>query len=363
MRTKQLAYFTAFAVLSVTALYFAAIFLIPIVLAGLLAMLLTKLSEWLEHKGLNRGLSSSIAVLVFLLGIGLLGIAVYWQLSDLTANINEMKEQLANTAEGAREWVSETIGISTNEQKKMIEAQQKEASSQANSLFLSMIDSFINIAVNAILVIVYVFLFLYYRSHLKRFVLRVIPEDKQQNGKQIIDKSVVISGSYLMGLFSMIAMLWVMYAIGFGIVGLEGAIFFAIICGILEIIPFLGNLVGNLIAIFAALAQGGDVQMVIGIIAIYLTVQFLQTYLLEPLVVGQQVNINPLFTIMGLVAGQLLWGIAGLALAIPVLGIVKIICDNTPSLQAYGMLIGPANTKRKNSSPVLDALKRLFGRE
>src|SRR3546814_4255023 len=90
--------------------------------------------------------------------------------------------------------------------------------------------------------------------------------------------------------------------------------------------------------------------MVIGIVAVYLTVQFLQTYVLEPVVVGQQVNINPLFTIMGLVAGEFLWGIAGMALAIPLLGIVKIVCDNVPGLQAYGKLVGPANTPKKRQS-------------
>jgi len=132
---------------------------------------------------------------------------------------------------------------------------------------------------------------------------------------------------------------------------------FAIICGILEIVPFVGNLVGNLIAVFAALVQGGDVRMVVAIIAVYLTVQFLQTYVLEPLVVGQRVNINPLFTIMGLVAGEFLWGVAGMALAIPVIGIVKIICDNVPELQAYGMLIGPANPPKKRTS-LIHVLKR-----
>jgi predicted PurR-regulated permease PerM len=69
-------------------------------------------------------------------------------------------------------------------------------------------------------------------------------------------------------------------------------------------------------------------------------VQFIQTYVLEPLVVGAEVNINPLFTIMGLVAGEVLWGIPGLVLAIPLLGIAKIVCDHVEPLKPYGDLIG-----------------------
>ncbi|HWK98828.1 MAG TPA: AI-2E family transporter, partial [Parapedobacter sp.] len=219
------------------------------------------------------------------------------------------------------------------------------------------LNSFAGAVINTVLVIVYIFLFLYYRDHLKQFILRIIPRENKQRVREIIQKSVAVSGNYLTGLFSMIVMLWVMYGIGFWMIGLKGALLFAIICGVLEIVPFLGNLVGNLIAVFAALVQGGDMRMVIGIIAVYLTVQFLQTYVLEPLVVGQRVNINPLFTIMGLVAGELLWGIAGMALAIPVVGIIKIVCDNIPDLHAYGALIGPANTPKKRTS-LIHLLKR-----
>jgi len=151
---------------------------------------------------------------------------------------------------------------------------------------------------------------------------------------------------YLIGLFNMVAVLWILYTVGFSLVGLKGALFFAIVCGLLEIVPFLGNLVGNLIAVLAVLAQGGDGRMVLGILGVYIVVQFLQTYILEPLIVGQQVNINPLFTIMALVAGELLWGVAGMALAIPVIGIVKIICDHIPALQPWGMVLGPARPRK-----------------
>src|SRR5690606_13802478 len=105
-----------------------------------------------------------------------------------------------------------------------------------------------------------------------------------------------------------------------------------------------------------------DGNMVLGILAVYLTVQFLQSYILEPLVVGQRVNINPLFTIVALVAGELIWGIAGMAMAIPLLGIVKIVCDNVPELHAYGIVIGPIKSK-KGHTPVLNFLRRTLSRK
>jgi predicted PurR-regulated permease PerM len=109
-----------------------------------------------------------------------------------------------------------------------------------------------------------------------------------------------------------------------------------------------GNLTGTALAILMVIIQGGGTGMVVGVVIAYLIIQFLQTYLLEPLVVGAEVNINPLFTIIILVVGELIWGIPGMVLAIPLLGIAKIICDHIEPLKPYGYLIG--SDKKKRSS-------------
>ena len=158
----------------------------------------------------------------------------------------------------------------------------------------------------------------------------------------------------------MIVCLWVMYSIGFTIIGLKNAFFFAIMCGLLEIVPFIGNFTGNLLAALMALTQGGGMPMVIGIIITYSIVQFLQTYILEPLVVGNGVNLNPLFTIMGLVLGELIWGITGLVLAIPLLAITKIVCDHIPALEPYGALIGREKTSGPN---IIEKIKGIFKKD
>ena len=97
--------------------------------------------------------------------------------------------------------------------------------------------------------------------------------------------------------------------------------------------------------------------MILGILIIYAIIQFLQTYILEPLVVGKGVSLNPLFTIAGIVAGEMIWGIPGMILAIPLLGIVKIVCDHIKPLKPYGFLIG---TEKKTKRGVIDKVKHWF---
>jgi predicted PurR-regulated permease PerM len=209
--------------------------------------------------------------------------------------------------------------------------------------------------VDFILVLVYIFLFMYYRGHIKKFILQLIPAKEKGNTEEIISGIQKVSQQYLTGLGLMIVGLWIMYSIGFAIVGVQFAVFFAILCGLLEIVPFVGNLTGNLLTVLMVIVQGGGTGMIIGVLITYAVVEFFQTYILEPLVVGAEVNINPLFTILVLVAGELLWGIPGMVLAIPLLGIAKIICDHIEPLKPYGFLIGQ---EKKKKGGLLDKFKK-----
>jgi predicted PurR-regulated permease PerM len=187
---------------------------------------------------------------------------------------------------------------------------------------------------------------MFYRSHIKKFILQLIPAKEKPNAEEIITGIQKVSQQYLTGLGLMIVGLWIMYSIGFSIVGVKYPVFFAVLCGLLEIVPFIGNLTGNLLTVLMVVVQGGSSGMIIGVLITYAIVQFFQTYILEPLVVGAEVNINPLFTIFVLVAGELVWGIPGMVLAIPLLGIVKIICDHITVLKPYGFLIGQEKKKK-----------------
>ena len=210
-----------------------------------------------------------------------------------------------------------------------------------------------------LLTLVYVFLFLFFRQHLNKFILMLVPSSNKQDTQAIINGTKKVTQQYITGLSWMILCLWIMYSIGFSIVGVKYAVLFAVLCGLLEIVPFVGNLTGNIITIFAVLMQGGTSGMILGVLITYGIVQFLQTYILEPLVVGSGVNINPLFTIAGIVAGEMVWGIPGMILAIPVMGMAKIICDHIEPLKPYGFLIGE---EKKSKRGIVDKVKALVGR-
>ncbi len=354
-------YILLFFFLSFAGLYFAADFLIPVAMAAVFAMLFIRLCNWFESKGLSRGISSLFCLLLFVSAIALIVFLLSWQLSGLAENLDAMKQRLINLFTNLQHWIHEQVGVTMRQQKELVKQQSDSAGGGTGNMLASFASSVMGIMVNTILVLVYMFLFLFNRSHIKKFILKLVPGDEKNTAVNIVHESGKVAQQYLSGLGAMIAMLWVMYGIGFSLAGVESAIFFAVLCGILEVIPFIGNLTGTSITVLAVIAQGGDSKMIITVLITYAIVQFLQTYILEPLVVGEQVNINPLFTILVIVLGEMVWGIPGMILAIPLLGIIKIICDHVPELQPYGFLMG-TEKQRGRKTGVIDKIKGLFNK-
>jgi predicted PurR-regulated permease PerM len=352
-------YTLLFFCLAFAGLYFAAEFLIPVALAAVFSMLFIRLCNWLESKGLSRGVASLLSVVLFLGVIAVIIFLLSWQLSGLTENMDAMKQRLVNMFRDLQQWLQQQAGITKHQQNEMVKQQSEGAGGGAGAMLASFAGGVMGIMVNTILVIVYMFLFLLYRSHIKKFILKLVPRDEKGTADEVVHTAGKVAQKYLSGLAAMIVMLWIMYGIGFSLAGVESAIFFAVLCGILEVIPFIGNITGTSVTLLAVVAQGGDTKMIIAVLVTYAMVQFIQTYILEPLVVGEQVNINPLFTILVIVLGEMVWGVAGMILAIPLLGIVKIICDHIPELQSYGFLIGPEKPHTKRTS-VIDKLKTVF---
>lgn len=348
----------ALILLIVVALIFGKPFLVPLTFAALLSMLLLPVTRWLERKGLNKALSTLSAIILLLVFVALVLFFVGWQMSDIASNTTKLQETVSEKYEQVKDFVSHQLGVSHQKQEQLIKEQQRSSSGTVTNMATGLMSGITGFLTDSLLVFVYIFLFIYLRGRLKGFIIRLVALEDRENAMIILNDTQQVTVKYLSGLFLMIVCLWVMYGIGFSILGVDNAIFFAILCGLLEIVPFVGNLTGTALTIAMSLVQGGDMNMVIGILLVYGFVQFLQTYLLEPLIVGAEVSINPLFTIVGLVAGEMIWGIPGMILAIPLLGITKIIFEHIEPLKPFAYLIG--SDERKNDGGFLKRIKGWF---
>jgi len=320
--------------------------LIPLAIGGLLATLLLPTCRWMERNKISRMPAAFGCLIILMLAIAVITAALGWQIAELTSDVVQIKARSTELLERTQQFVLNHFGISLKDQSQILQGQKKAIT----DFIASSVGSLTSILTDLILTFVYVFFLLYYRSHIKNFILRVSPSSQREETEQIIRSATHVSQQYLLGLSKMIVCLWIMYGIGFSALGVRNALFFAILCGLLEIVPFIGNITGTSLTLLVAAVDGASFSILIGIAVTYGTVQFIQGWLLEPVILGPQVKINPLFTIIALVIGELIWGIPGIVLAIPLMAVVKIICDHIEPLKPYGFLIGDIKKKKVRSS-------------
>jgi predicted PurR-regulated permease PerM len=326
-------------VLIVGVLYFTKLLFMPLAMAGILALLFMPLSDLLEKRGIRRVLASVICGLVFILFMSGIVALVMWHVKHIAGGLSDLGQSVSGMMDNLQRYLHQKLGITATRQDMLMPAPAVESGSMTKTA-TTIMSGLASVAVNLVLILVYMIMLLCQRHRFKEFFLQLAPPDTQSQTKMILLRSTRVVQHYLFGLGVVIACLWVMYSIGFSMVGIKNAIIFAILCGLLEIIPFVGNLTGCTLTSLMALSQGGGVSMLLGVLLTYAVVQFIQFYIISPMVMRAQLNINPLFTIFILIAGDLLWGIAGMILAIPFLGIAKILFDNVKLLQPVGFLIG-----------------------
>lgn len=332
--------------LVIAGLYFAKSFLIPLAIGAVLAMLFLPLCVWMERKKIHKGLAAFFCLLILLLVITGIGTLLGWQISGLANDFAMVKLKIVETIGQVKEFLFYNLGISPAAQSELFANEQ----GSVGGIVRSMAGSVVSLVTYFVLILVYVFLLLYYRNHLKQFILKLALQEHRKEMEEVIRSIANVAQQYLVGLAKMIVCLWIMYGIGFSILGVKNAIFFAVLCGLLEIIPFIGNITGTILTLLVAMVHGASPVMLIGIASTYGIVQFIQGWVLEPLILGAQVRINPLFTIIALVVGQLVWGIPGIFLAIPIIAMVKIVCDHVDSLKPYGFLIGEIRSGQTEST-------------
>ena len=333
-------------------LYYAESFLMPLAVAAILAMLLWPVAKKLEDWGLSRKWSSFLSVLGFVILVAGLFFLLGTQIQSFGEQWPKMKEQFTEQISSVEQMVADKLGISKQTQQEMLSGQDK-----AKNMAKRAAGTIFSFLTNFLLVLVYIFLLLLYRNRFKRFILAYTQEEKKDDMRKVISEAARVAKNYLTGRLLLMSILAVIYCAGLSLIGVQQAIFFGILAAILAIIPYVGNIAGAALPIAMALGQG-DTQQAIWVIALFSAAQLLENYLLEPVVVGQKVDLNGFFSIAIVILGEMLWGIPGAVLAMPFLGILKIIFDHIEQFKPIGMLV----SEDENSNGIGDKLKQVFSR-
>lgn len=314
--------------------------LIPLAVALLFSFLLLPISQRLEKWRVPRTVSIIISIFIALLAVAALIYFFYKQVLMFVNDWPELSKQVSTKIDSVYNFIHEHFNYSKVEQKNWVNDRINTAGQSAGQVALGLFTATGSFIATVALLPIFIFFLTYYRDKFKKFIQLVFKEEKANHTLEIMKKISSVSQSYLKGLFLVIVILSVLNSIGFMAFGLRHAILFGVLAALLNIIPYIGVLIGSILPITMALITLDQFSSVLGIFGVVLLVQFLENNFITPLVVGSSVSINPFSAILALTVSFMIWGIMGMIVALPFMGMLKVLLDNVESLKPYGYLIG-----------------------
>ena len=176
-----------------------------------------------------------------------------------------------------------------------------------------------------------------------------VPSEKEEDTRNIIRKISHVTPKYVGGVFTVVMILCVLNSFGLWIVGVKYAILFGIISALFNLIPYFGTWFGASIPFMFALLTGDSPNLALGVLLLFVIIQFLENNILTPNITGSYVNLNPFVTILLIIIGGTVWGIIGMFVVVPIVAMIKIIFEHSKSLKPYAYLIGADDENRRKA--------------
>ncbi|MBN9336885.1 MAG: AI-2E family transporter [Chryseobacterium sp.] len=314
--------------------------LVPMVLGLLIAILLIPLCRFMETKlRFPRGLSS---VLASVLALAIIGGVIYMMSMEVAKLANDwpqFQKQFIDLIDNLQGWISRTFGVRRHDQLEYLNDTLKKSISTGTAILEKTLTSVGYVLMLTGFTFLFTLFFLLYRTHLLKFLVASFTETYHKTVFEIVENIQFMVKKYLVGLFLQMIIVTILSFIAYTIIGVKYNFMLAILTGILNILPYIGIFTALLIGALITFATSGISHVLFIVIAI-VVIHAIDGNIIMPRVVGSKVKINSLIVIIGLVVGEMLWGIAGMFLTIPVLAILKIIFDRVEGLQSWGFLMG-----------------------
>ncbi len=343
----------AFIFLVVAALILARPLLVPLSLSIMLAYLLFPYANWLEQHKIPRLVTNFIVLLGFMALVAGVVIAIGSLSSNFTDNLPKIKQQFEQNIQNIFDTIAAFTGIHISGIDSLIQS-LGETGKYLSQVFTTTTNTLLSVG----LIPVYTFLLLFYRNKFRDFISMQIQNDQEEIAQNIIDQASEVVPRYLKGLVIVCFILTGLNALGFYLIGLEHALLFGIIAALFNLIPYLGTVLGYGVVLLFALGTGTP-SLVFPLAIQFFIVQFVENNILTPNITGSYVEINPLVIIASLVGAGMIWGLPGMLIIIPYLGLFKIVCQNVEKLKPIGFLLGTKGAERH--SITIKSLQRRFG--
>ncbi|SHG00088.1 Predicted PurR-regulated permease PerM [Salegentibacter echinorum] len=313
-------------------LTYASALILPILVSVIIATLLDKPTKMMKKWKFPSWLAISISILI----TAIIFILLFWLISSQVNNIandwSVIREKAMEKFELFSSWMQSNFQVNPRK----VFNKNVDFFNQLRTLAQGFLSSVTNIFTSSLLVLIYTILFLMQKDFFIRFFKKLV---KNNSGAANIlkDSAQIISG-YLLGKVKIMFFLFVIYFIGFKVGQVPYALFLALFAALFSIIPYVGNIIGGGVAVILSYLYAGATPALI-VVAVISATQLIENYILTPWIIGDEIDLNPFITVFGVILFSSLWGIVGAIIALPIVGVLKVVFQHTEGLEAYAYLL------------------------
>ncbi|TDE15553.1 AI-2E family transporter [Dyadobacter psychrotolerans] len=320
--------------------------IMPIIMAFFISIVLLPVFRFLKGHKVPEALAIVLPILLLVIILG--GIVWFFsaQVGLLVADFPQIKNNVAIHVKALSDWVSTISSYSTTEQMEFINKNTNElisfAGKRASGAALTLSSLFVFVG----LLPIYIYLMLFYKDIILRFIFMWFTPDHHPKVKEAIYETETIIKSYLVGLLIQVTYMTVLLGLILMVIGIKHALLIGVIFAFLNLIPYVGALIGNIIGVLLTLTSSTELWPVVTVLCVIAGVQFLDNNILMPRIVGSKVKINALFAILGVIIGGNIAGVSGMFLSMPIIAVLKVIFDRTDIFKQWGVLLGDERPQR-----------------
>ncbi|KEQ28300.1 AI-2E family transporter [Pedobacter antarcticus] len=324
--------------------------IMPVIMAFFISIMLVPIYRFLRKYKCPEILAIILPILMVAVFVGLIVWFFSAQVGQLAADFPQIKKNVSMHLKSLSEWFGQITHYSTSEQMDFINKKSNDLLNMAGGMASGAAVTLSSVFVFVGLLPIYIYLILFYKDILLRFIFMWFKPDHHPKVKEAIYETESIIKSYLVGLLIQVTYMTILLGGLLLLFGIKHALLIGIIFALLNLIPYVGALIGNILGVLLTLTASTSLTPVITVLAVIAAVQFLDNNILMPRIVGSKVKINALMAILGVIVGGSMAGVSGMFLSMPIIAVLKIIFDRTEMFRQWGVLFGderPAKSPMK----------------
>lgn len=339
---------TVFAIFSILVL--AKSILIPLSVALLMSFILYPLAKRFESWGINQILAASLSIFTVVLILGGIIFLFSTQILKLSTEFSHFQDKILLTFANATQYINEHVPFIQDFGKNDLINQIKNWISESTGTLVSKsISGTTSFIAGLVMSIIFTFLILIYRKGLTNAFARFSPEDKRERVIKMFKSIQQVGKKYLLGMSFLIIVIGLANSIGLWIIGIDNPFLFGYLGATLSIIPYIGTVFGAIIPVLYAFLIFSSPWAAIAVAILFWAVQAISDNFLTPKIVGSSLEINALTSILSLIVGGAVWGVAGMILFLPFAAMFRVVCEEYDELKPIALLIGNQNYNEKDS--------------